>query len=68
MTADFVDKLHQSDFIVYGSNLDSAAHIRQSLNLGVDSLSTGHLEMALQIRDRALKDFSRSYALRGNEK
>ncbi len=51
ITVDFVDKLHQSGFIVYGSNLDSAEHIRQSLNLGIDSFSTGCLEMALQVRD-----------------
>lgn len=51
ITADFVDKLHQSGFIVYGSNLDSAEHIQRGLNLGIDSFSTGHLGMALELRD-----------------
>ncbi len=55
ITANFVDKLHQSGFIVYGSNLDSAEHIRQGLTLGIDSFSTGRLEAALQIRDEFLK-------------
>jgi glycerophosphoryl diester phosphodiesterase len=51
ITADFVDKLHQGGFTVYGSNLDSAEQIQQGLNLGIDSFSTGHLGMALQLRD-----------------
>ena len=52
ITADFVDRLHRSGFIVYGSNLDSAEQIRRGLNLGIDSFSTGHLGMALQLRDK----------------
>ena len=55
ITADFVDKLHRRGFIVYGSNLDSAEHIRQGLRLGIDSFSTGHLGMALQLRDEFIR-------------
>lgn len=55
ITADFVDRLHQSGFIAYGSNLDSADQIQQGLNLGIDSFSTGHLGTALQLRDQFVK-------------
>jgi glycerophosphoryl diester phosphodiesterase len=58
ITADFVDKLHRSGFIVYGSNLDSAEQIQRGLNLGIDSFSTGHLGMALQLRDEFAKSRS----------
>ena len=58
ITADFMDKLHRSGFIVYGSNLDSAEQIQRGLNLGIDSLSTGHLGMALQLRDEFVKSRS----------
>ena len=51
ITADFVDQLHRSGFIVYGSNLDSAEQIRRGLDLGIDAFSTGHLGMALRLRD-----------------
>lgn len=51
ITAEFVDKLHRSGFVAYGSNLDSAEQIRRGLALGVDSFSTGRLGMALQLRD-----------------
>jgi hypothetical protein len=51
ITSDFVDKLHQNGLVVHGSNLDSAELIRQSLNLGIDSFSAGHLGMALRLRD-----------------
>jgi glycerophosphoryl diester phosphodiesterase len=58
ITGDFVDRLHRSDFSVYGSNLDSEEHIRRGLSLGVDSFSTGHLGMALQLRDEFITDHS----------
>ena len=51
---EFVERLHQLDFIVHGSNLDSAAQMQQGFEMGIDSLSTGHLEMALRLRDRFL--------------
>jgi hypothetical protein len=59
ITSDFVDRLHQNGFAVHGSNLDSAADIQRGLNLGIDSLSTGHLEMALQLRDKFVRTHSR---------
>jgi len=51
LTADFVDKLHRSGFLVHGSNLDSVEQIRQGLDRGVDQFSTGHLGIALRLRD-----------------
>ena len=51
ITPDFVDKLHQSGFIVYGSNLDDEGEIQKSLELGVDSFSTGKLELAIRLRN-----------------
>jgi len=59
ITADFVKDLHRSGFTVHGSNLDSAEQIRRTLNLGIDSFSTGRLGMALQLRDEFLKRCSR---------
>lgn len=58
ITADFVDKLHRSNFIVYGSNLDSEEQIQRCLNLGIDSFSTGCLGVALQLRDEFVETHS----------
>ncbi len=55
VTADFVDQLHGSGFAVHGSNLDSTEEIHGGLNLGIDSFSTGHLGMALQLRHEFVK-------------
>jgi hypothetical protein len=52
ITADFVDRLHERGFMVHGSNLDSMEQIERGLDLGIDSFSTGHLGMALRVRDR----------------
>jgi len=49
---DFVHELHQRGLIVHGSNLDSEDEIERGLSLGVDQLSTGHLGMALQLRNK----------------
>ena len=51
ITPEFVDKLHQSGFIVYGSNLDNEEQIQKGLELGVDSFSTGRLETAIRLRN-----------------
>jgi glycerophosphoryl diester phosphodiesterase/2-polyprenyl-3-methyl-5-hydroxy-6-metoxy-1,4-benzoquinol methylase len=51
ITTDFVDELHRRGFGVHGSNLDSTEQIQRGLDLGVDSFSTGHLGMALRLRD-----------------
>ncbi|MFX1571115.1 MAG: glycerophosphodiester phosphodiesterase [Promethearchaeota archaeon] len=58
ITADFVDKLHRNRFIVCGSNLDSTEQIRWGLNMGIDLFSTGHLGMALRLRDEFIKSSS----------
>ncbi len=51
ITPDFVDELHDRGFVVHGSNLDSVEQIQRGLNLGIDSLSTGQLGLALRLRD-----------------
>jgi glycerophosphoryl diester phosphodiesterase len=59
ITADFVAQVHRSGLAVHGSNLDSTEDIRRGSNLGIDSFSTGHLGVALQLRD----EFGRSNAV-----
>jgi hypothetical protein len=51
ITPEFVDALHERGFAVHGSNLDSTEQIRRGLNLGIDSLSTGQLGVALRLRE-----------------
>lgn len=48
---DFVDQLHQRGFTVYGSNLDTEEQIQKGLELGIDSFSTGRLELAIRLRN-----------------
>ena len=60
ITPDFVDSLHRSGFIVHGSNLDSADQIQRGLKLDIDSFSTGHLRLALQLRDEFVPSSSGS--------
>jgi glycerophosphoryl diester phosphodiesterase len=50
ITTDFVDELHGRGYLVHGSNLDSAAQIRQGLQRGIDQFSTGSLGLALRMR------------------
>jgi glycerophosphoryl diester phosphodiesterase len=59
ITADFVDRLHRGGFIVHASNLDSAEQIQRGLRLGVDQFSTGHLGIALHLRDAFVASHSR---------
>ncbi|MFH1524229.1 MAG: glycerophosphodiester phosphodiesterase [Chloroflexota bacterium] len=54
MDPDFIDKLHRRGFIVYGSNLDSEEQIQKGLELGIDSFSTGRLELAIRIRNESM--------------
>jgi glycerophosphoryl diester phosphodiesterase len=58
MTPDFVDRLHQSGFIVHGSNLDTEEQIQKGLEQGVDSFSTGRLELALRLRNEFMAKIS----------
>jgi glycerophosphoryl diester phosphodiesterase len=58
MSPDFVDRLHQSGFIVYGSNLDTEEQIQKSLELGIDSFSTGKLELAIRLRNEYVAKIS----------
>ena len=43
-------ELHDRGYRVHGSNLDSAAQIRQGLERGIDQFSTGRLGLALRMR------------------
>jgi glycerophosphoryl diester phosphodiesterase len=58
ITPDFVDRLHQGGFFVYGSNLDTEEQIQKGLELGIDSFSTGTLELAIRLRDEHLSRVS----------
>ena len=58
MDPDFVEKLHQRGFIVYGSNLDTEEEIQKGLELGVDSFSTGRLELAIRLRNQSMAKVS----------
>jgi glycerophosphoryl diester phosphodiesterase len=55
ITPEFVGKLKQNNFIVYGSNLDTVMDMQKAFDLGIDVFSTGHLSTALQVRDDRLK-------------
>ena len=57
ITADFVEGLHQGGFEVHASNLDSEELIRRGLAQGIDSFSTGHLGVALRLRDEFTREF-----------
>lgn len=47
----FVNILHQHGLIVYGSNLDTEEQIRKGLEIGIDSFSTGKLDLAIRLRN-----------------
>lgn len=51
MDPDFIEKLHQHGLIVYGSNLDTEELIQKGMELGIDSFSTGRLELAIELRN-----------------
>ncbi len=53
ITHDFIQRLHQQGFKVYGSNLDTREEICLGIESGIDSFSSGHLNMALQLRNGA---------------
>lgn len=47
----FIDILHQKGFVVSGSNLDTVELIEKGLEFGVDTFSTGKLELAIRLRN-----------------
>ena len=51
LTPGFVNRLHQSGFVVHGSNLDTNDEIERNLRAGVGQFSTGRLGLALELRD-----------------
>lgn len=49
----FVKRLHESTYLVYGSNLNTFDTIQNGIRLGIDQFSTDKLALALSIRDAA---------------
>jgi len=49
----FVRRLHESGFLVHGSNLNDEQDMRQAVSLGVDQFSTDRLDLALRVRDES---------------
>jgi glycerophosphoryl diester phosphodiesterase len=48
----FVYRLHESGFLVHGSNLNRRDDMERAIRLGVDQFSTDELYLALRVRDR----------------
>lgn len=46
VTREFVGELHRRNLLVHGSNLDAEVDILRGIQLGVDSFSTGRLDLA----------------------
>ena len=51
ITPDYVNQLQKAGFKVHASNLDTKEEIERGIGFGIDSFSTGHLELALRVRD-----------------
>jgi len=49
----FVRRLHESGFLVHGSNLNDEQDMRKAVSLGVDQFSTDRLDLALRVRDES---------------
>lgn len=47
----FVYRLHESGFLVHGSNLNDREGIKRAIHLGVDQFSTDELDVALKVRE-----------------
>jgi glycerophosphoryl diester phosphodiesterase len=47
----FVYRLHESGFLVHGSNLNDREGMVQAIRMGVDQFSTDELEVALKVRE-----------------
>jgi glycerophosphoryl diester phosphodiesterase len=47
----FARRLHESGFLLHGSNLNDEQDMRQAVSLGVDQFSTDRLDLALGVRD-----------------
>jgi glycerophosphoryl diester phosphodiesterase len=51
ITPNFVEKLHESGFMVSGSNLDTEEQIQHGLKAGINAFSTFKLETAVRLRN-----------------
>ena len=58
LSPDFIEKLHQNGLLVYGSNLDTVKKIKKGLELGVDTFSTGKIELAIKLRNEHMNKHS----------
>jgi glycerophosphoryl diester phosphodiesterase len=47
----FVYRLHESGFLVHGSNLNDREDMARAIRMGVDQFSTDELEVALKVRE-----------------
>jgi len=47
----FVYRLHESGFLVHGSNLNDRESMERAIRLGVDQFSTDELDVALKMRE-----------------
>jgi glycerophosphoryl diester phosphodiesterase len=48
----FVYRLHESGFLVHGSNLNDGKDMEQAIRLGVDQFSTDELYLAFRVREK----------------
>lgn len=46
----FVQRLHESNFLAYGSNLNTEQEMREGIMAGIDQFSTDKLQLALNVR------------------
>jgi glycerophosphoryl diester phosphodiesterase len=52
----FIYRLHESGFLVHGSNLNAREDIERAIRLGVDQFSTDELYLALRVRGQLIKE------------
>jgi glycerophosphoryl diester phosphodiesterase len=50
----FVYRLHESGFLVHGSNLNDGEDMRRAIRLGVNQFSTDKLDVALKVREESV--------------
>ncbi len=47
----FIKRLHKAGWLVHGADLNTETELASAMTLGVDQISTNHLELALSIRN-----------------
>jgi glycerophosphoryl diester phosphodiesterase len=51
LESEFVERMHEHNFMVHGSNLGSSTDIKLAIEKGIDQLSTDKLGLAVEVRD-----------------